>query len=349
MAISIVNVVVPVSGDGPIADISNLVGEKTVELSGRFVGRYVLLGSHNGVNFVPVLIFDANGEESIKLTLKLALVAVRVRTDATAPVGVTMSVSGVLAPGNNHFTTLGVIAPGTSGLQPPIDLAALFPPTGLEQDLNFICQGAFGGLITVRGSMDGVHFNPIDGFRTDDQPEMLGAPAPVLEFSPITTKDLIRYIQLDVNGVVSSPTVITMGGSNPTGGVAPASKLIELGEEEGRVVVGMTEAILYEWAVNLSDIPVGPAISVQINAIIQVIAGGSRSDFNVYVGSTTPGDTTGSTLRATINTTAGTEELKTSTGVAFPNPGGLCLVQITGVGDGPNVQSNIRAVSVNIG
>jgi len=36
MSISIVNVVVPSSGDGPIANIANLVGKKTVELSGTF-------------------------------------------------------------------------------------------------------------------------------------------------------------------------------------------------------------------------------------------------------------------------------------------------------------------------
>lgn len=69
MSINIVNVVVPLSGDGPPASIGGLVGEKTVELSGRFVGRYILLGSQNDFDYVPVAIFDANGEESIKQTL----------------------------------------------------------------------------------------------------------------------------------------------------------------------------------------------------------------------------------------------------------------------------------------
>jgi hypothetical protein len=352
MAISIVNVVVPASGDGPIANISNLIGEKTVELSGHFVGRYILLGSHNGVNFVPVLIFDANGEESIKLTLKLALVSVRVRAAAAAPLGVTMNVSGVLSPGCNLFTTLGTLTPGMSGQQPPIDLNVLFPPTGVEQDINLLCVGGFDGLIVIRGSLDGIHFNPIDGFRSDDQPLASIGPAPTLEFSPLTTKDLIRYVQLDIQGTISAATVISLGGSNPPSGAATAPKLLELTEEEGRVVPSDTEVILYEWAVNLNDLPIGPNIVTQINALIQTIPpleASSTSTFNVYIGSTTPGSTVGGTLRASINTTSGFEELVTATGVPFGNAGGLCLVQVTGVGSYPQVQSNIRALTINIG
>jgi hypothetical protein len=213
MPISVVNVVVPASGDGPIANIANLVGRKTVELSGRFVGRYILLGSHNGVKFAPVLIFDANGEESIKLTLNLALVAVRVRAAASSPSGVTMNVAGVLGVGSNYFATLGTLLPGTSGSQLPINLSVLFPPTGLEQDINFLCVGGFQGSIIIKGSMDGIHFNPLGSFHTDNNlPSLLGSTS-ALEFSPNATQDLIRFIQLDVTGVVTDTTTITIGGS----------------------------------------------------------------------------------------------------------------------------------------
>lgn len=349
MSISIVNVTVPASGDGPIASIANLVGEKTVELSGRFVGRYVLLGSHNGADFVPVLIFDANGEESIKQTLPLAVSSVRVRAHASSPVGVTMNVSGVLSPGANLFTPVTSLAPGASGIQAAIDLFTLFPPTGMEEDINFFCKGSFDGLITVEGSMDGVHYNPIGGFRTDSQPVSLIGSAPVLEFSPIKSNDLVRYVRLVVEGRILSTTIITVGGANPTTSLAPAPKLIELCEEEGRVAIGDTEVILYEWAINLSDLPLVDPIAVQINAIIEVTPALSQADFNVYVGSTTPGNTVGGTLRANVNTVLGTEELVTVTGVAFANPGGECLVQITGVGNYPGVLANIRAVSIAIG
>ena len=115
MSIGIVNVVVPVSGDGPIASVANLIGKKTVELSGTFKGRYILLGTQNDVDFVPVAIFDANGEESIRIAVALALSSVRVRSQAQAPFNVTMNVSGVLGVGANQFTTVATIRTARPG------------------------------------------------------------------------------------------------------------------------------------------------------------------------------------------------------------------------------------------
>ena len=82
MSISIVTVTVPPFGDGPIADVSALVGAKTVTLAGFFEGAYVLLASHDDATFDPVLTFNADGKESIKLTLPDAYKSVRVRTVA---------------------------------------------------------------------------------------------------------------------------------------------------------------------------------------------------------------------------------------------------------------------------
>lgn len=42
MAIGTINIPVPVTGDGPIVDISSLVGDKTYELTGRPVGSILL-------------------------------------------------------------------------------------------------------------------------------------------------------------------------------------------------------------------------------------------------------------------------------------------------------------------
>jgi hypothetical protein len=350
MAISTVNVVVPGSGDGPIADISTLVGSKTVELTGRFSGRYVLLGSHNGFTFTPILEFEAGGEESIKQTLDMALSFVRLRAEAGNPVGVTLNISGVTS-GTNRFTTLGTYLPGTSGMQPIIDLQGMFPPTSVELDLNFICLGGFEGILVVRGSMDGLHFTPMASFRADPQPiYQSGAPAPILDFSPVRTKDLIRFIQLDLQGIVSATTVISFGGANPaSGGGGTGTTTISFTEEEGRVAIGATEVILYEWSTNLSLIPPAQMVTAQIEAIIQTIAADpAGATFRVYVGSTTPGDTVGGTLRATINTVTGAEQLASNTGAAFANPGGLRLVQVTGQAAGGGFQAAIRSASVVI-
>jgi hypothetical protein len=347
MAISTVNVVVPGSGDGPVANLSTLVGSKTVELTGRFSGRYILLGSHNGVNFTPIMEFDAGGEESIKQTLDLAVASVLLRSEATSPVGVTLNISGVTS-GTNHFTTLGTYLPGTSGLQPIIDLNVLFPPTSVEQDINIICLGGFEGILVVRGSMDGIHFTPMASFRADHQPINLSGPAPILNFSASLTKDLIRYIQLDLQGIVSDTTVVSYGGANPpTSGGGSGSASVAVAEEEGRVAVDGTEELLYEWAANLSLIPLAQNISAQIQAIIQtIVADPAGATFRVYVGSVTPGDTTGGTLRATISTVTGTEQIASNVGAPFANPGGVVLIQITGQSAGVGFQAAIRSVSL---
>jgi hypothetical protein len=223
MAISIVNIPVPNVGDGPIVSIANLVGEKTVELSGTFKGRYILLGTQNGSKFVPVATFDSNGRESFKQTLPLALIAVRVRSQATNSVGVSLNVSGVASVGSNKFATVASVAPGSSGTQPVIDLFAAFPPTGIEQDIGFLCSGAFKGVVLVEGSLDNVEFNAIGEFTADSQsPSLLGT-SPSLEFSPLTTKNLVRYVRITVDGVVTETVTVTLGGSVPASGSTPVN------------------------------------------------------------------------------------------------------------------------------
>lgn len=46
-------------GDGAAVTVSSLGRHKTVYLSGAFEGKYILFGSHDGTNFVPVLSFDS--------------------------------------------------------------------------------------------------------------------------------------------------------------------------------------------------------------------------------------------------------------------------------------------------
>lgn len=218
MSIVIVNVLVPSSGDGPIANIADLIGEKTVELSGYFEGRYTLMGSQDDINFVPVLTFDSDGKENIKLSLPLALKSVRVRSGAINPIGVTMNVSGLNSPGTNSFAAVGTFAAGSSGAQFTMNLLTTFPPIGLESDIGILCSGSFTGLMTVAGSLDGINFNPLGGFRSDTQsPSLLGT-SPTIEFSPLLVDRLIQYIRVSIAGTVSSNTVVTVGGAiRPSG------------------------------------------------------------------------------------------------------------------------------------
>lgn len=351
MSLTTVPVIVPPSGDGPIADVSALVGQKTVLLSGFFEGAYTLLGTQDDATFVPVLLFNSDGKESIRLTTSSAFKSVRIRSSAVPRTTVTVEVTGVSKPGENQFHALATFPPGSGGQGPTIDTSIWFPPTGLEQEIAILCAGGLEGVVIVEGSNDNVGFNTLGIFRADPrQRPLLGLPQ-ALEFAPLTTRDNVRYLRVSVQGQVTSAISLTIGGRIPSS-LGTGGLLIELSDSEGRLnPAGAPEAILYEWATNLSILPPG-LISVQLNAILQSLPGSGSATFNVYVGSTTPGDTTGGTVRASKTITTQPTEIDTSiTGIAFANPGGPCFVQITAIstaGEGGE-QCNIRGVSVNIG
>ena len=225
MSIATVNVPVPTSGDGPITSVVNLVGAKTVVLTGFFEGTYVLLASHDNSTFVPVLTFDSNGLEEIRQTLAEAYSSVRMRTVAsTAPATVvTLSVSGLSVPGANLFAVLANLPAGSSGPQPIFDTAIPFPPTGLESDINFICAGSLLGTIVVEGSSNGIDFNQIGSFQAGPQKRTLLGLSQSLEFSPLPTADKVRYVRINIQGQILGTTVVTIGGSIGVGVAPPSS------------------------------------------------------------------------------------------------------------------------------
>ena len=71
------------NGLGTILDVSDLVAQKTIYLSGAFEGEYVLLGSHDDVKFVPVLKFNGSsiqpnsGNQTIRRDIAMTLKSVR--------------------------------------------------------------------------------------------------------------------------------------------------------------------------------------------------------------------------------------------------------------------------------
>jgi hypothetical protein len=77
----------PGNGDGPSLDVSGLVAQKTLYLAGTFGGTYVILGSHDDVNFVPIAMFDGGeGPQTIRRDVKFTLKTIRVRRQANKTV-----------------------------------------------------------------------------------------------------------------------------------------------------------------------------------------------------------------------------------------------------------------------
>ena len=209
MSTSVKGIPVPSSGFGSAVDVSSLVGEKTVVLSGRFRGAYVLYGSHQsgpGAHFAPLLIFDAGGVESIKQTFKASLSQVRLKSLATGAAGVSANISGLEVPGDNSFTSLAVGG--------EVDLGT----DAYQVDLNFMGFGQVNGVVVVEGSADGVGFNPIGEFASQGSVTSLLGGGSGIEFSPIVTSDKIRYVRLRVQGSVAGGFVVTVGGAVSEGG-----------------------------------------------------------------------------------------------------------------------------------
>ena len=216
MSISILPIQVPVSGYGTSVDVSSLTGKKTITLSGTFDGSYVLLGSHDGTNYAPLLTFDAGGVAGIQQTFDGAVAWLKMLSLARNPNGVTASVSGLSNPGSNSFTSLPSLPPGSGGAGPSVDLGLV----NFQEDLNFIASGQLRGQVIVEGSLDGVRFNPISSFASQPTTSsLLGTQD--LAFSPISTSDMIRYARLNVQGIILSTFMVTIGGSRSTAGSGP--------------------------------------------------------------------------------------------------------------------------------
>lgn len=225
MPTQILSIPLASSGPGPSVNVSAMVGPKTVQLTGTFRGAYVVYGSHDGTHFAPLFQFDAGGVEGFRRTFSGALASVLIVSLASGASGVTASISGVVTGlgGDNHFAVLSVLAPGARGPQPALDLGLV----NFVSDLNFIAQGGLSGDVVVEGSLDGVRWNPVGEFSVGSAGSSLLAPAPV-EFGPLGTDDVVRYVRVDVLGEVTSTLTVTVGGSrDPSGGAGTSETLAQ--------------------------------------------------------------------------------------------------------------------------
>jgi hypothetical protein len=69
--------------DGPITDVVAFTANKSVELTGNYEGQFIIMGSHDGTRFVPLITFNSgSGVNAFKQTLKVTPRYLRVRRRA---------------------------------------------------------------------------------------------------------------------------------------------------------------------------------------------------------------------------------------------------------------------------
>jgi hypothetical protein len=80
------------ASDGAPLDVSGLVAAKTIFLAGTYIGNYIILGSHDGVNYVPVLQFSGGeGPQAIRRDIKATLRFMKVHRNANKGVVINLA------------------------------------------------------------------------------------------------------------------------------------------------------------------------------------------------------------------------------------------------------------------
>lgn len=87
-----------VNGVGADLDVSDLVAKKTLYLSGPFEGEFVIEGSHDNSNFIPVARFEGqeasfgtSGPQTVKRDIELTLRSLRVIRQANKTVNIVVA------------------------------------------------------------------------------------------------------------------------------------------------------------------------------------------------------------------------------------------------------------------
>lgn len=218
----LINVTVPPSnGLGPSVDVSTMTAGKTIEITGNYRGRVVLLGSHDGTSFVPIAIFDSGaGAQAYKQTISITARFVKVDRQTISDVALTMAITSQTTTLNN-FIGLAALGPAANGPQASVDLWTVVAPTGLNVGFTVFGIGSLAGSAVLEGSSDNSSFNPIGSFESS--PLRLDS----LSFTPFVSPSNVRFIRVNISGKIRSSLTITIGGEQNVAG-GSSSGLIPL-------------------------------------------------------------------------------------------------------------------------
>jgi hypothetical protein len=218
----IVSLTVPSgNGLGAATNVATMTGNKSVEVFGTYVGRIVLLGSHDGVTYVPLAIFDSGaGIQAYKKFLSTVVQFLRVRRETSSGGSLTMVVSSETSALNN-FISVASLNTLSTGIQPSIDLWTLVPATGLNKDFSIFAKGDLAGSVIIEGSSDNITFNPLGIFTANS------SKTGVLEFSPLIVPDVVRYLRVQVSGRILSSFTVTLGGEQNTASAVAGKGLLK--------------------------------------------------------------------------------------------------------------------------
>lgn len=205
--------------DGPPIDVSMLGARKTVQLSGSYEGQYILLGSHDGDHYVPLLTFNSgDGPQSFRKTTPYTLRFMKIRRRAFVSESVTVHVgasfqcecvTGCSSGGASQIVELPL--PGidqTDGAS--VDVSDLGPSKSIQ------ISGDYEGQYIILGSHDDVHYAPLLTFNSGVGEQSFKR---TMQFSVRYLKVRRRAFASNVTAIfVAAPYQCTCSGGNNSSG-----------------------------------------------------------------------------------------------------------------------------------
>jgi hypothetical protein len=247
---------VPVNDGSGVPFITRALGRpKTIVFSGPVLGRYIVEGSNDGGNNWDILV-DDSGQQALFTaqapgvrTFDCIVDQVRVRSVGNASLGAppTIALGAPPALGTPVFGVLDM--PAAPGVGAPFDLG-----TSAGAFKTFILRGAIppGSRYTVLGSIDGVRFDEVMLFTSDQQgarpieffcrflrvQRAAGGPTPVLAFG---TEGILEPTTAPAELSIADPGQVASGSPGaeevlrqyrvPLALLAPASLRVALAGE----------------------------------------------------------------------------------------------------------------------
>jgi hypothetical protein len=313
---------VPINDGSGAPFITRALGRpKTIVFSGPVLGRYIVEGSNDGGNNWDILV-DDSGQQALFTsqapgirTFDCIVDRVRVRSVGNASLGAapTIALGAPPALGTSIFSVLDV--PSAPGLGAPLDLG--FSAGAFK---TFILRGAIpaGSRYTVLGSIDGVRFDEVMLFTSDQQG------ARPIEF-------FCRFLR--VQRTAGGPTPVVAFGSE--GIVEPASGPAEISiPDAGEVSTNDTtvEEVLRQYRVPLALLAT-PSLRVALTGEGRGSPAARNTTFRIRSGGA-PDQPDGIELLVVHDAGPG-DAIIASDSTPFVRPADAStLIKLTGQGDG---------------
>lgn len=113
--------------------------------------------------------------------------------------------------GKNRFFYIGEAMPGSTGIQPEVDVCPPGRPE-IEREMTYLCIGDFVGTVSIEGSADRQAWGVMKSYSVQDLVEPdTEETTPAERFTDASADDAsVRFLRLNIKGRIISKTTVTV-------------------------------------------------------------------------------------------------------------------------------------------